>query len=187
MTFDLWNVISCFSRSNEAALIEGTSIQFGDRKTLINFYWIHILDIFSNSQISKRRNLQNVIKFDIEFTYSKCPNSIQLVVFCSLAISENTCGPQRPLYHPSFYCISLSPSLLLSLLDIETCNRNTSSEMLTCPITFDRNACFNRCSPVSRNEKVFRQLGATPGPFSPKASMLAKQPWWIHKQEEKKT
>ncbi len=37
------------------------------------------------------------------------------------------------------------------------------------------------------NEKVFRQLGATPGPFSPKASMLAKQPWWIHKQWEKKT
>jgi hypothetical protein len=28
--------------------------------------------------------------------------------------------------------------------------------------------------PVSTNEKVFRQLGATPGPFSPKASMLAK-------------
>jgi hypothetical protein len=41
--------------------------------------------------------------------------------------------------------------------------------------------------PVSTNEKVFRQLGATPGPFSPKASMLAKQLWWIHKQYEKKT
>jgi hypothetical protein len=48
------------------------------------------------------------------FTYSKCPNSIQLVVFCSRAISEYTCGPQRPLYHPSFYCISLSLSPPLS-------------------------------------------------------------------------
>jgi hypothetical protein len=35
--------------------------------------------------------------------------------------------------------------------------------------------------------KSFRQLGATPGPFSPKASMLAKQLCWIHKQYKKKT
>jgi hypothetical protein len=39
---------------------------------------------------------------------------------------------------------------------------------------------------LSTNEKVFRQLGANPSPFSPKESMLANQPRWIHKKREKK-
>jgi hypothetical protein len=66
-------------------------------------------------------------------------------VFCSRAISEYTCGPRRPLYHPSFYCISLPLSLPLSLW-LWDMQPNTSSEMLTSPISFDRNAYSNRCS-----------------------------------------
>jgi hypothetical protein len=57
---------------------------------------------------------------------------------------------------------------------------NTSSEMLTSPISFDRKRLFQPMQfPfffLSTNEKVFRQQGANPGPFSPKESMLANQP-----------
>jgi hypothetical protein len=40
---------------------------------------------------------QKCIRYLNNFTYSKCPNSIQLVVFCSRAISEYTCGLSLPL------------------------------------------------------------------------------------------
>ncbi len=38
------------------------------------------------------------------------------------------------------------PSLFLSRFDFEGMQPNTSSEMLTCPISFDRNASSNQCS-----------------------------------------
>ena len=102
------------------------------------------------------------------FTYSKCPNSIQLVVFCSRAISEYTCGPQQPLYHPSFYCISLSLSPPLSpwYWDMQP---NTSSKMLTCPILLTETPVSTDAVSSKYKWKSFPTAGSDPGSFQSKS------------------
>ncbi len=154
---------------------KGNSKLVKSRLLQISFQLLKNCSIFLCSHCTSRPKMKFGADFDKYFTYSKCPNSIQLVVFCSHAISEYTCGPQQPLYHPSFYCISLSLSPPLSPwywdMQPEYIFQNADLSNYFWPKCLFQPMQF----PVSRNEKVFRQLGATPGPFSPKASILAKQ------------